>query len=68
MLICVVFCLFGVVHGDRSQSSVGRGFCRSARSEAGEKVEHDLVEMLVVAVCAVLVGADDFAHFAERDR
>ncbi len=27
-----------------------------------KKVEHDLVEMLVVAVCAVLVGADDFVE------
>lgn len=30
-----------------------------------KKVEHDLVEMLVVAVCAVLVGADDFVEIEE---
>lgn len=30
-----------------------------------KKVEHDLVEMLVVAVCAVLVGADDFVQIEE---
>ena len=29
------------------------------------KVEHDLVEMLVVAVCAVLAGADDFVEIEE---
>jgi predicted transposase YbfD/YdcC len=29
------------------------------------KVEHDLVELLVVAVCAVLVGADDFVEIEE---
>ena len=27
-----------------------------------KKVEHDLVELLVVAVCAVLSGADDFVE------
>ncbi|MBL8402509.1 MAG: transposase family protein, partial [Candidatus Accumulibacter sp.] len=27
-----------------------------------KKVEHDLVEMLVVAVCAVLSGADGFVE------
>jgi len=26
------------------------------------KVEHDLVELLVVAVCAVLAGANDFVQ------
>ena len=30
-----------------------------------KKVEHDLVELLVVAVCAVLVGADDFVEIEE---
>ena len=30
-----------------------------------KKVEHDLVEMLVVAVCAVLLGADDFVEIEE---
>ena len=30
-----------------------------------KKVEHDLVEMLVVAVCAVLAGADDFVQIEE---
>jgi predicted transposase YbfD/YdcC len=30
-----------------------------------KKVEHDLVEILVVAVCAVLVGADDFVEIEE---
>jgi predicted transposase YbfD/YdcC len=30
-----------------------------------KKVEHDLVEMLVVAICAVLVGADDFVEIEE---
>lgn len=30
-----------------------------------KKVEHDLVEMLVVAVCAVLVGADDLVEIEE---
>jgi len=30
-----------------------------------KKVEHDLVEMLAVAVCAVLVGADDFVEIEE---
>jgi len=30
-----------------------------------KKVEHDLVEMLVVAVCAVLVGADDFVEIED---
>ncbi len=30
-----------------------------------KKVEHDLVEMLVVAVCAVFVGADDFVEIEE---
>lgn len=30
-----------------------------------KKVEHDLMEMLVVAVCAVLVGADDFVEIEE---
>lgn len=30
-----------------------------------KKVEHDLVEMLIVAVCAVLVGADDFVEIEE---
>lgn len=30
-----------------------------------KKVEHDLVEMLVMAVCAVLVGADDFVEIEE---
>lgn len=30
-----------------------------------KKVEHDLVEMLVVAVCAVWVGADDFVEIEE---
>lgn len=64
-LICVVFCLFGVSYGDRGQSPTGGGICWPARSEAGEKVAHDLVEMLVVAVCAVLVGADDFVEIEE---
>lgn len=30
-----------------------------------EKVEHDLVEMLVVAVCAMLVGVDDSVEIEE---
>ena len=30
-----------------------------------KKVEHDLVEMLVVAVCAVLVGAENFVEIEE---
>lgn len=30
-----------------------------------KKVEHDLVELLVVAVCAVLAGADDFVEIEE---
>ena len=33
-----------------------------------KKVNHDLVELLVVAVCGVLAGADDFIlHVAARD-
>ncbi len=31
----------------------------------GTKVAHDLVELLVVAVCAVLVGADTFVEIEE---
>ena len=31
----------------------------------GTKVMHDLVELLVVAVCAVLVGADTFVGIEE---
>lgn len=27
-----------------------------------KKVEHDLVELLVIAVCGVLAGADDFVE------
>jgi predicted transposase YbfD/YdcC len=30
-----------------------------------KKVDHDLVELLVVAVCAVLAGADDFVEIEE---
>ena len=30
-----------------------------------KKVEHNLVELLVVAVCAVLAGADDFVQIEE---
>lgn len=30
------------------------------------KVEHDLVELLVIAVCGVLAGADDFVEIEER--
>ena len=30
-----------------------------------KKVDHDLVEMLVVAICAVLAGADDFVEIEE---
>ena len=30
-----------------------------------KKVDHDLVEMLIVAVCAVLAGADDFVEIEE---
>ena len=29
------------------------------------KVEHDLVELLVIAVCGVLAGADDFVEIEE---
>jgi predicted transposase YbfD/YdcC len=39
---------------------VGIGDPRQAK-----KVEHDLVEVLVVAVCAVLAGADDFVEIEE---
>jgi hypothetical protein len=30
-----------------------------------KKVDHDLVELLVVAVCAVLAGADDFVEIEQ---
>ena len=30
-----------------------------------KKVEHDLVELLVIAVCGVLAGADDFVEIEE---
>lgn len=39
---------------------VGIGDPRQAK-----KVDHDLVELLVVAVCAVLAGADDFVEIEE---
>jgi predicted transposase YbfD/YdcC len=39
---------------------IGIGDPRQAK-----KVEHDLVELLVVAVCAVLAGADDFVEIEE---
>ena len=29
------------------------------------KVEHDLVELLVIAVCGVLAGADDFVEIED---
>jgi hypothetical protein len=53
------------VHGDRGHSPIGGGICWPARSKAGKKVEHDLVKMLVEAVCAVLVGADDLLEIEE---
>ena len=30
-----------------------------------KKIEHDLVELLVIAVCGVLAGADDFVEIEE---
>ena len=64
-LICVVFCLFGVRHGDRSKVRLAGVFVGLRDPRQAKKVEHDLVEMRVVAVCAVLVGADDFMEIEE---
>ena len=59
--ICVVFRLFGVPHGDTKQAAPSGGIRIGHRPQAG-KVEHDPVDLPVVAVNAVLTGADTFVE------
>lgn len=47
------------------KTRLGEVFVGLRDPRQAKKVEHDLVEMLVVAVCAVLVGADDFVEIEE---
>ena len=47
---------------------LGSVFVGIADPRQKKKVDHDLLELLVVAVCSVLVGADTFVeieHWAE---
>ena len=61
-LICVVFCLFGVAMETERKLRLADVFVTISDPRQAGKVEHDLVELLVVAVNAVLVGADTFVE------
>ena len=66
-MICVVFCLFGCAMETENKLQLGAVFIVIADPRQ-KKVDHDLLELLVVAVCSVLVGADTFVeieHWAE---
>jgi predicted transposase YbfD/YdcC len=61
-LICVVFCLFGVFHGAESKFRLVDVWVGVRDPRQTTKVEHDLIELLVVSVSAVLSGADTFVE------
>ena len=48
--------------GDRKAGESGGGVFGDSRSKSRGRSTHDLVEMLVVAVCAMLCGADNFVE------
>lgn len=48
-----------------SRLSVADVFVGIRDPRQAKKVEHDLVELLVIAVCGVLAGADDFVEIEE---
>ena len=54
------------VSRQRPNCRVIRGAIHTDPRQASKKVEHDLVELLVVAVNAVLVGADTFVEIELR--
>lgn len=61
-LICVVFCLFGVLHGYRNKGRLVDVWVGVRDPRQATKVEHDLIELPVVAVSGVLSGADTFVE------
>ena len=49
----------------RSKLKIADVFVGIRDPRQAKKVEHDLVELLVVAICGVLAGADDFVEIEE---
>ena len=52
-------------YGDRNALRLGDVFVGIPDPWQITKVQHDLVELLVVAVCNVLVGADTFVEIEQ---
>ena len=64
-IICVVFYLFGRAMETENKLQLGDVFVGIPDPRQRTKVQHDLLELLVVAVCSVLVGADTFVEIEE---
>ncbi len=59
-LNCVVFCLFGWLMETENRLRMADVFVGIHDPRQAKKVEHNLVELLMVSICGVLAGADDF--------
>jgi hypothetical protein len=58
--LCSFLSFWGVPWRQKAKAALADVFVGLRDPRQAKKVEHDLVELLVIAVCGVLAGADDF--------